>query len=56
MKTIRSIKEMQTLSKAARMQGKTIAFVPTMCMFSECLKRAYEMIPELGDIVRRRTG
>ncbi len=33
-----------------------LAFVPTMCMFSECLRRAYDMIPELGDIFSGRTG
>ena len=32
-----------------------LAFVPTMCMFSECLMRAYDLIPELGDIFRKRT-
>ena len=30
MQIIRSIKEMQAFSEAARTQGKTIAFVPTM--------------------------
>jgi pantoate--beta-alanine ligase len=51
MKTIRSIKEMQTLSKAARMQGKTIAFVPTMGFLHDGHLHLIRQARTMGDVL-----
>ncbi len=51
MKTIRSIKEMQTFSKAARMQGKTIAFVPTMGFLHDGHLHLIRQARTMGDVL-----
>jgi pantoate--beta-alanine ligase len=51
MKTIRSIKEMQAFSEAARLQGKKIAFVPTMGFLHEGHLQLIRQARTMGDIL-----
>ena len=51
MKTIRSIKEMQTFSEAARKQGKTIAFVPTMGFLHDGHLHLIRQARTMGDVL-----
>jgi pantoate--beta-alanine ligase len=51
MKTIRSIKEMQAFSEAARLQGKKIAFVPTMGFLHEGHLHLIRQARTMGDVL-----
>jgi pantoate--beta-alanine ligase len=51
MKIIRSIKEMQAFSEAARMQGKKIAFVPTMGFLHEGHLHLIRQARTMGDVL-----
>jgi pantoate--beta-alanine ligase len=51
MKMIRSIKEMQAFSEEARMQGKKIAFVPTMGFLHEGHLHLIRQARTMGDVL-----